>query len=210
MSRTKTGSWIGRWLVSLIMAISSVSLAHAAPVRSMKEIREERVIVQQWDISCGAAVLATILVHEFGLPLSEREVAIRLMARKEYVENPWIVRYREGFSLLDMQRFVEELGLKGEGFGQMSFEDLQQRAPVIVPVTRHGYNHFVVFRGAARNRVLIADPSFGTRTMTRRQFERAWSEMPGLGRVGFTVSYRNDASTRGTLDPRAGEFYTFS
>lgn len=202
--------WISRGLASLLIAVSAVGMAQAAPVRSMKEIREQRVVVQQWDLSCGAAVLGTILRHEFGLPLSEREVAIRLMAQKEYVENPWLVRYREGFSLLDMQRFVEEIGLKGEGFGQMSFEDLERRAPVIVPVSRHGYNHFVVLRGTARNRVLIADPSFGTRTMTRAQFERVWSEMPGMGRVGFTVSYRDDTSTRGALDPRVGEFYTFS
>ena len=31
------------------------------PVRSVLEIRHERVVIQNWDLSCGAAALGTLL-----------------------------------------------------------------------------------------------------------------------------------------------------
>ena len=34
-------------------------------------------------------------------------------------------------------------------------------APIVVPVHLSSYPHFVVFRGALGNRVLLADPGFG-------------------------------------------------
>ncbi len=196
-------------LAALSVVCASVAPAQAQPVRSLLEMRQDRVITQDWDISCGAAVLATILVYEFGESITERDVAIGLMGREEYLANPHIVRIREGFSLLDMQRYVGTLGYKGQGFGDMAFEDLVRRAPIIVPVTRHGYNHFVIVRGARRDRVLIADPSFGNRTLTRSQFERMWRPLAELGRVGFIVSPPDGGETLGGLKPSARDFYTF-
>ncbi|MEM9263647.1 MAG: hypothetical protein AAGA22_08720, partial [Pseudomonadota bacterium] len=46
-----------------------------APVRSLLEIREEKVIRQNWDLSCGAAALATLLNFQHGERLTERTVA---------------------------------------------------------------------------------------------------------------------------------------
>jgi hypothetical protein len=63
-------------------------------------------------------------------------------------------RIREGFSLLDLKRYAQQHGFKGEGFGQLDFDDLIQDAPIIVPVDALGYNHFVIFRGVMGDRVL--------------------------------------------------------
>lgn len=166
------------------------------------------MIVQEWDLSCGAAALATILNFQHGDPVSEREVALGMMAREEYIENPLLVRIRQGFSLLDMKRFVEQRGYQGVGLGKLDFEDLLDNAPLIVPVNLHGYQHFVIFRGAMGNRILLADPAFGNRTMLRSRFETAWIDFPKLGRVGFIVKRRDGLIPPNQLVPKREDFPT--
>jgi predicted double-glycine peptidase len=179
------------------------------PVRSLAEIRTEAVILQQWDLSCAAAALATVLTFQHGDPTGEREVAVHMMGRPEYLENPDLVRARQGFSLLDMKRFVERRGYAGVGLGRMDFAALLARAPAIVPIDRRGYQHFVVFRGAAGDRVLLADPAFGTHTLTRAEFEDMWIDYPELGRVGFVVEAPPGAAAPNRLAPTPDDFLTF-
>jgi predicted double-glycine peptidase len=176
------------------------------PVKSLLEMRQERVVVQQWDLSCGAAALATLLNHQHGDPVSEREIAKGLIEREEYLAQPLLVRARHGFSLLDLKRYVEQRGYKGIGYGQLTLADLVERAPMIVPVRFYGYNHFVVFRGAVGNRVLLADPAFGNSTMLARRFEAAWLEYAKFGKVGFAVARADHAPPLNQLAPRATDF----
>ncbi len=183
--------------------------AHAGgrePVRSLLEMRQERVVVQSWDLSCGAAALATLLQYQHGDEISEREIAIGLMRRDAYTANPLLVRIRQGFSLLDLKRFVDDRGYRGVGLGQLTFHDLVTRTPIMVPIDLFGYKHFVVFRGMRGNRVLLADPAWGTRTMTRERFERVWMEYPDLGRVGFMVQRRDGYEPPNALKARLRDF----
>jgi uncharacterized protein len=149
-----------------------------AVVNSLLEMRHENVVIQKWDLSCGAAALATLLRYQLADSVSEREVAKGLISRAEYIARPELVRIREGFSMLDLKRYVETRGYKGEGYGKLEFEDLIERAPIIVPIKSHGYNHFVVFRGARGNRVLLADPAWGNRTMSTERFMRSCRPLP--------------------------------
>ena len=198
-------------LITSLMSITSVgpSLAdEAKSVRSLLEIRQNNVVVQEWDLSCGAAALATILNYQHGDPVSEREIAIGMMTREEYLENPMIVNLREGFSLLDLKRFVDTRGYKGVGLGQMTLKNLIADAPMIVPVNLQGYQHFVVFRGVLGNRVLLADPAYGNRTMLRSTFEKAWIEYAELGRVGFVVKRTDNLIPPNRLEPSPDDFVT--
>jgi hypothetical protein len=178
----------------------------AQPVRSLLEMRQERVVVQEWDLSCGAAALATVLNYQHDDPVSEREIALGLMHRKEYLEDPTLVLQRMGFSLLDLKRYVEGRGYTGIGYGQLELADLIERAPAIVPVNLNGYNHFVVFRGARGNRILVADPAWGNRTLTLDEFEAAWLTYPEFGRVGFVVAHQDGTSPDNRLAPRPQDF----
>jgi predicted double-glycine peptidase len=172
------------------------------PVRSMLEMRQEGVVVQQWDLSCGAAALATLLTYQHGDAVSEREITRALIRREEYLENPELVRIRQGFSLLDLKRVAEARGYTGIGYGGLSLENLVAFAPVMVPISTAGYNHFVIFRGSLGDRVLLADPAFGNRTMTIARFEAAWMDLPDLGRVGFVVTRGDEPAPPGRLAPR--------
>ena len=180
------------------------------PVASLAEIREQNISIQKWDLSCGAAALATILNFQHGETISEREVATRMMSREEYLANPMLVRLRQGFSLLDMKRFVDDRGYNGVGLGRMTLAHLVERAPVIVPINTYGYQHFVVFRGVLDNRVLVADPAFGNRTMLLSDFESAWIEFKEIGRVGFVVVRKDSLIPPNLLAPNPSEFVTLN
>jgi hypothetical protein len=170
-------------------------------------MRRDRVVVQEWDLSCGAAAVTTLLNFHFDDPVSEKEVATALIRRKEYIENPSIIRHRHGFSLLDLKQFVEGRGYRGVGYGLMAIDDLIEHAPVIVPIDANGYNHFVIFRGAAHGRVLLADPAWGNRTMTAAKFERLWIDYGnGVGKVGFVVLPGDGGPSPGGLEPAARDF----
>jgi len=152
------------------------------PVRSLLEIRQENVVVQKWDTSCGAAALATLLKYQHGLGDSEKQVAEAMLR----VTDPLKVKVRGGFSLLDLKRYADARGLEGVGFMNLGFDDLLELAPVVVPVMTRGYPHFVVVRGKTDQKVLIADPAFGNRTMDVEAFQSAWA-----GSIGFIVRRRD-------------------
>jgi predicted double-glycine peptidase len=181
-------------------------LGLAEPVRSMLEFRQDKIVLQQFDLSCGAAALATILAYQHGESLTERDVAIGLVTREVYLQDPNTLRIRQGFSLFDMDRYVEERGYEGEAFGSLTYDDLLSLAPAIVPVRVHGYNHFVVFRGALGRNVLLGDPAFGNRTMSRQRFVTAWIDYAELGRVAFVVRRRDGLIPPNQLAPTSADF----
>jgi predicted double-glycine peptidase len=181
--------------------------AEARPVKSLLEMRRENVVVQEWDVSCGAAALSSLLNFHLGDPVTERDVAKSLVRRAEYVADPMLVRARQGYSLLDLKRHVDSRGHEGIGYGKMSLEDLVEQAPVIVPIDANGYKHFVIFRGVLGKRVLLADPAWGNRTMPIEKFESVWIDYPELGKVGFVVVKQGDNSAApNRLTPRPEEF----
>lgn len=146
--------------------------AGAQPVRSLLEMRREDVVVQQWDTSCGAAALATVLTYTFKDRVSERAVAEGMLRRTD----PLRVRVRGGFSLLDMKRFAKGRGYAAAGFRHVSFQELLGMQSPIVPIDEFGDPHFVVVRGLRDGMVDVADPAFGNRTMSIERFTAAWKD----------------------------------
>lgn len=169
-----TTKWLPRAGLLIIGLVALISLPLLAKgVTSLKEIRETGVIMQKWDISCGAAALATVLTYHFDDPVTEQEVAQGLLRQTE----PMKVRHRGGFSLLDMKRYVEERGYRAISFKGLSFETLRYLDGPIVPVNFQGYNHYVVYKGLTpEGEVWLADPAFGNHRVSRERFERAWMQ----------------------------------
>jgi uncharacterized protein len=172
--------------LAVICVLSSLPLlfgpgaAFGGSVRSLQEIRQEGVIIQKWDTSCGAAALATVLTYSLRDPVTEREVATGMLRMTEPIK----VKHRGGFSLLDMKHFVETRGLTGTGYRDLTFEQLITYNSPIVPVLQYGNPHFIVVRGLTSNgRVNIADPGFGNRTMSVADFKSIWQSG-----IGFVVT----------------------
>ncbi|WP_075791235.1 C39 family peptidase [Massilia putida] len=138
-------------------------------VRSMKTLRFASTLRQQYDFSCGSAALATLLTHHYGYPVSESTVFAAMWAQGDQPK----IR-REGFSLLDMQRYLASIGFQADGFRLPLDKLVEAGLPAIVLITEAGYNHFVVIKGAADGRILLGDPSSGTRSLSRERFEALW------------------------------------
>jgi predicted double-glycine peptidase len=168
------------WLAPVLFClISGSAFAQQGPVRSLQEIRHAGVVIQKWDTSCGAAALATVLTYSLQDPVSERDVARGMLRMTE----PLKVKYRGGFSLLDMKHYVESHGLKGVGYRGMKLEQLLKHRSVIVPILQYGNPHFIVVRGLnSEGRLDIADPGFGNRTMSVEDFNDVWTDQ-----IGFVV-----------------------
>ncbi len=194
------------WFLVLGFIVENSARANRAPVKSLLELRQENVVVQKWDLSCGAAVLATLLNYQHGDEIPERKIAKALIQRKEYIAEPMLVQIQHGFSLLDLKRYVDSRGYQGIGYGKLALNDLIERSPVLVPVNFYGYNHFVVFRGIRGDRVLLADPAWGNRTMRIQQFEDAWLLYPTFGKVGFEVIDPQKSPQPNRLAPRTKDF----
>ena len=141
----------------------------SARVRSVKEARFVTTQRQQFDFSCGSAAVATLLTVQYGQAVGEAEVFTYMFQHGDQAK----IR-KEGFSMLDMKRFLESQGFKADGF-QLPLDKLAQEGlPAIVLLSERGYRHFVVVKGLARGRVLIGDPAVGTRALSRERFERLW------------------------------------
>jgi hypothetical protein len=161
---------------TLALGLNDVLGQAHPPVRSLLETRQANVVIQEWDTSCGAAALATLLKYQHGLNAAEKEIAEAMLRRGDSLK----VKVRGGFSLLDLKRYADAQGLEGVGYMNLDLDGLIDRAPAVVPITTRGYPHFVVVRGKADGKVLIADPAFGNRTMDGESFERSWQ-----GNIGF-------------------------
>jgi predicted double-glycine peptidase len=142
----------------------------SVPVASMKSIKFQTTLRQQYDFSCGSAAVATLLTHHYGVPVSERVVFEQMYARGDQRK----IR-KEGFSMLDIKRFLAERGFQADGFKLPLQKLIDAKLPAIVLVAEKGYHHFVVIKGAAHGRVLVGDPASGTRALTRSAFEKIWT-----------------------------------
>jgi len=182
-------------VVSAVAAIPACAIDSSAahkPVRSLLEIRNQDVVHQQWDLSCGAATLATLLTYQHGDAVPEPQIA-KAMLEHTSVE---IVNQRGGFSLLDLKQYAEGRGYEAAGYSGLTVADLENFAPIIVPVSLSRIDHFVVFRGRVGDRVVLADPAFGNRTMRLDRFDRVWQN-----KVGFVVNRGGGGSPSNALAP---------
>lgn len=149
------------------------------PLRSMKDLRDTNVIKQQFDYSCGAAALATILRYGLGDSVTERDVLqqlFRLLPPDELQTT-----LMQGFSLLHLQRVAQARGYRAEGFRLEPRFLAQLNGPVIVFIQPRGYKHFAVLRGIKDDRVFLADPSLGNIRMPMYQFLESWLDASGMG-----------------------------
>lgn len=153
------------------------------PVRSLLELRNDGLVRQHWDLSCGAAAVATVLTFQLGNATTEREAALGMLQ----MTDAKLVRSRLGFSLLDLKKFAAARGFVATGYGNLELPELLAMSPAITPLRLGGFGHFVIVRGLKNDRLLIADPSFGNRAMPVREFLGAWTS-----RVGFTIKRGND------------------
>lgn len=163
-------------VASPAMAQSRVDLAVLTPtpgqksVRTMRDLRFRDLVQQRYDFSCGSAALATLLSVGYGLPTTEPDLIRWMMTGADPRE---IIR--NGFSMLDMKRYVESIGMRAHGFRVEADALYRLQMPVIALLDLKGYKHFVLVKGASAGRVFVADPALGHRVMNERDFVAGWN-----------------------------------
>lgn len=147
---------------SYAMAVDFSSHQKTITIKSWKALRDNGIVKQDLDYSCGAASVATILNNVFYQDTTEEQL-LDLMDKGNL---------RASFA--DMQRALKVLGFQSQGLS-LSFETLTTlKIPVIVYVKHRNTDHFSVIRGINDDFIWLADPSVGNRILNKAQFLAMW------------------------------------
>jgi len=173
--------------ITIIFACFNVFVADASEVRvnagfggylskdvvSIKEMRFKNVVHQQYDFSCGAASLATLLKYGYKVEgINEADIV------KEMIEKGDPNQIKEkGFSLLDLKKMAERKGFQSNGYKVKAENLIKLKIPVIILMNTRGYKHFVVFKGIKDERIYLADPAYGNRSVPFKEFVGSWDEI---------------------------------
>lgn len=153
--------------------------------KNLKKIRNYQVIKQQNDYTCAAATLATLFNYQYGKKYSERSMIRGLLASVKPHRRTLVKK--TGFSLLEMKKVVNALGYKAAGYKLDTVNELQQaKFPSIVHVVINKKPHFVIVKYIKGQRVFLADPAWGNRSMTSYQFAKIWKK-----RTAFFILPKN-------------------
>jgi hypothetical protein len=140
--------------------------------KSWLDLRNENVVMQQRDYSCGAAALATVIKHHWGDPVTETKVlleVVRMLTPEELQE-----RVRNGLSLTDLRRVAVRMGYEAT-IGRVEFSNLREsKIPLVVGIVVNDFDHFVVFRGTDIEYVYLADPARGNVRTPIAEFQQQW------------------------------------
>ena len=140
------------------------------PIQSIRERKFADLVQQKTDFSCGAASLATILRQAYWLDVNEEHVIEGMLAHADQD----LVRV-QGFSMLDMKRYVESLGMRARGYRVAADTLTSVRIPVVVLMDIRGYKHFVVLQRVDKGWVYIGDPVLGHKRYKVEDFLKGWN-----------------------------------
>ena len=161
-------------LAALLLYAGSAAAGEIVPrPRSYAEIKFAATVRQQFDFSCGAATLATVLTHYWGRKTGEIEVLNVLRAR--YPDADWPALQKKGFSFDDLIWTAKAFGFEGQGAELSAFELEKLDGPVIVHLTKGSFEHFSVVRAVRAGRVYMSDPIIGAVSIPIDEFARQYT-----------------------------------
>ncbi|MBL1264712.1 C39 family peptidase [Methylomicrobium sp. RS1] len=152
------------------------------PVTTFLERRFKTVYKQQYDFSCGSAALASLLTFHYEDIVSERDVFIDM-----YLNGNQEKIQKQGFSLLDIKRFLERRGYRSDGFKINLAQLVTADVPALTIINNNGYMHFVIIKGVTDQEILVGDPAVGVKAIPRDEFEAMWQN-----RILFLIYDKSD------------------
>lgn len=150
-------------LFSLLQSLANAEFI----VQSYQEIKNQRVIRQSYEESCGASSLATLINILDKRNLTELEI---LKTMSESKLNTDMV------SFTDLKAAVQKLGFKANSYS-LDREILNQliKIPMLVKIENDPrFPHFVVITNHKGNYLQIFDPNYGEYISSKKEFYSIW------------------------------------
>ncbi len=150
--------------ILLFLPILALSTKAEWVVKSYQEIKNERVIRQTYEQSCGASSLATLLnILDDQKKFDELEL-LKIMSGQEF--------YTDMVSFADLSDAVKKLGFQSNSY-QINRENLDKlvNIPMLVKIEDDPrFPHFVVIINHKGNYLQVLDPSHGEYISSKSQF----------------------------------------
>ncbi len=153
--------------VLLVLFLLPLTLGADFIVKSYKEIKNESVVRQNYEYSCGASSLATLINILDDKKLSELDI-LKLMSTKEL--------YTDMVSFADLSIAVEKLGYESHSY-QIERKSIDKlvNIPMLVKIEDDPrYPHFVVIINHEGEYLQVLDPNHGAYISSKSQFFSIW------------------------------------
>ncbi len=164
-------------------------------VQSYQEIKNQRVIRQSYEESCGASSLATLLNILNQNNFTELEI---LKTMSESKLNTDMV------SFTDLKAAVQKLGFKANSYS-LDREILNQlvKIPMLVKIENDPrFPHFVVIINHKGNYLQIFDPNYGEYISSKKEFYSIW-DRDKKGGYALIVAPKKDLKSFNLTLPRS-------
>lgn len=156
------------------------------PIKSWLELKNQNMIKQEYDYSCGSATLATILKYYYNLEIDERIVLDGVLKskglskeNKNEFENSYI-----SLSFYDLATYTNSLNFKAIGLS-LSLDSLKElQVPVILFIKIRKDEHFTVYKSMDENFVYLSDPTFGNIKISIAKFKEMFYQREDLTHPG--------------------------
>lgn len=157
--------------ISKIIAILCLPLILNAEfaVKSLQELRNQRVVRQNYEESCGASSLATLINLIDNQKLSELDL-LKIMSEKEL--------FTDMISFADLEEAVKKKGFKANSF-RIDRQNLDKilNIPLLVKIEDDPrFPHFVVIINHKGSFIQVFDPSYGEYISSKREFYSVWDK----------------------------------
>ena len=136
-------------------------------VKSYQEIKNEKVVRQNYEESCGAASLATLINTLDDNNLTELDLLKTMSGQKLYTDM---------VSFADLNDAVKKLGYESKSYkvDRKILENIIS-VPILVKIEDDPhFPHFVVIINHKGNYLQILDPSYGEYISSKREFYSVW------------------------------------
>ncbi|EEA8818887.1 peptidase C39 [Campylobacter upsaliensis] len=153
--------------IVLIMTLLPLFLKAEFVVKSYQEIKNEKVIRQNYEESCGAASLATLINILDDSNLTELDL-LKAMSGQQL--------YTDMVSFADLNDAVKKLGFQSKSYkiDRKILESIMS-VPILVKIEDDPrFPHFVVIINHKGNYLQILDPSYGEYISSKREFYSVW------------------------------------
>ncbi|EAK1189305.1 peptidase C39 [Campylobacter upsaliensis] len=153
--------------IVLVMTLLPLFLKAEFVVKSYQEIKNEKVIRQNYEESCGAASLATLINILDDSNLTESDL-LKAMSGQQL--------YTDMVSFADLNDAVKKLGFQSKSYkiDRKILESIMS-VPILVKIEDDPrFPHFVVIINHKGNYLQIFDPSYGEYINSKREFYSVW------------------------------------